>query len=53
MKEKKAKTGAVRISPEALKEAKKICLEKEISIKDYVNQAVIDKNKKELKAINA
>lgn len=53
MKGKKEKTGAVRISPEVLKDAKRVCIDLEMNIKDFVDQAVREKVTKEQKKIYA
>lgn len=47
MNVKKEKTGSVRIAPDVLIAAKKICLDKDMKIKDFVNQAVKEKVSKE------
>lgn len=46
---KKAKTGAVRIDPEVLKDAKVMAIRKDMLIQDYVTEAVREKNHKESK----
>lgn len=41
------KTGAVRIDPNVLKDAKIICINIDVKVQDYVTTAVKEKNEKE------
>ena len=53
MKDKKVKSGSVRISPDVLKDAKKLCIDLEINIQEFVDAAVREKVTKEQRKIYA